>query len=87
MSPQRKWQIENIKKGLCKSCTEPRINAQYCDKHRKSYNLSKSLSKRKKKLGLALRPNYNPNPRYKDIYNNPVGKIRSYTTLKERGLI
>lgn len=72
MSKQRIWQIKNKEKGLCTQCTSPAVNKSFCEKHRITFNLYLKR-RRQKKTG-----------------NSPktlIGHIKSYTTLKERGLI
>lgn len=34
VSRQRRWQLRRIAAGLCAICSEPAVNATYCDRHR-----------------------------------------------------
>ena len=41
MSPQRRWQLDHIARGLCQSCSRPLYTAVFCEKHARSQNAGK----------------------------------------------
>ncbi len=38
ISRQRRWQIKKRAEGFCMICGKPRVNASYCETHRKEIN-------------------------------------------------
>ncbi len=81
MTAQRKWQISNVEKGLCRFCKTPRVNKSFCEKHRVSTN----SYKRKRRVNLLnKKSNWKLNMPKKEALKK---KLVSYTRLKELGLL
>ena len=50
-SKQIRYQLRKLKAGLCRSCTKPRVNSTFCEKHRlKANRLANKRAKNKAKL-------------------------------------
>ena len=48
MSKQREYQLRKIVEGFCRICTEPRVDANHCEKHAEQHRKRCRESKRRK---------------------------------------